>query len=53
MTLTVLGNFSGELQEVRLDDDPGELILSNYAAPAATLRPWEARVYRRGGLPPA
>jgi oligo-1,6-glucosidase len=52
VTLTVLGNFSGTLQETGLDD-LGELILSNYAAPAPELRPWEARVYRRtGGLPP-
>ena len=49
VTLTVLGNFSGSVQDVELDDDPGELILSNYAAPAPTLRPWEARVYRRVG----
>ena len=49
MTLTVLGNFSGEVQEVELDDNQGELILSNYAAPATTLRPWEARVHRRRG----
>jgi len=49
VTLTVLGNFSGSIQEVGLDDDPGELVLSNYAAPAPTLRPWEARVYRRVG----
>ena len=48
-TLTVLGNFSGSVQDVDLDDDPGELILSNYAAPAPTLRPWEARVYRHVG----
>ena len=49
VTLTVLGNFSGSIQEVGLDDDPGELVLSNYAAPAPTLRPWEARVHRRVG----
>lgn len=54
VTLTVLGNFSGTLQEVGLDEDPGELILSNYSAPATALRPWEARVHRRsGGLPPS
>lgn len=53
VTLTVLGNFSGSSQDVSLADDPGELILSNYAAPAPPLRPWEARVYRRGGQPPS
>ncbi len=47
VTLTVLGNFSGSVQEVVLDEDPGELILSNYAAPASSLRPWETRVHRK------
>ena len=33
VTLTVLGNFSGEEQEVAgSDHDPGELVLGNYAA---------------------
>ena len=50
VTLTVLGNFSGEQQEVPLDVDPGELVLGNYdggGARTSVLRPWEAQVYRR------
>ncbi|GEL98648.1 glycoside hydrolase family 13 protein [Cellulomonas terrae] len=46
-TLTVLGNFSGEVQDAALDGDLGDLVLGNYAGPVApALRPWEARVYR-------
>jgi oligo-1,6-glucosidase len=45
VTLTVLGNFSGEVQEIGLD--LGELVLGNYGEPAGpALRPWEARVHR-------
>ena len=47
VTLTVLGNFSGEEQEVSLEHGAGELVLGNYPPPLGTaLRPWEARVYR-------
>jgi oligo-1,6-glucosidase len=55
--LLVLGNFSGGTAVVDVPDADawvaGELLLGNYPAesvPAAaslTLRPWEARVYRR------
>ena len=45
VTLTVLGNFSGEVQEIGLD--LGELVLGNYPDPSGpALRPWEARVHR-------
>ncbi|MET4135324.1 alpha-glucosidase [Pseudarthrobacter sp. PvP090] len=55
--LLVLGNFSGQDQEVALDDadvplvwDSAELILGNYpadaAAPRLHLRPWELKVFR-------
>ena len=48
VTLTVLGNFSGEEQDAVPDGDLGELVLGNYADPVGpALRPWEARVYRR------
>jgi oligo-1,6-glucosidase len=47
VTLTVLGNFSGQVQDVDLGADPGALVLGNYAEPAGSaLRPWEARVHR-------
>ena len=57
--LLVLGNFSGQDQEVALDDadvplvwDSAELVLGNYPADAATprlqLRPWELKVFRAG-----
>lgn len=57
--LLVLGNFSGEAQDVALDDadvpvvwDSAELVLSNYPADAAVprlhLRPWELKVFRAG-----
>ena len=54
--LFVLGNFSGEPapapDAAEWADD--ELLLGNCPPPGspaehATLRPWEARVYRRGG----
>lgn len=54
--LLVLANFSGESQPLELDDSTwlsAELVLGNWPAPgsgeAATLRPWESRVYRRTG----
>lgn len=57
--LLVLGNFSGQDQEVALDGDDvpvawgsAELILGNYPAepsvPRLHLRPWELKVYRAG-----
>jgi oligo-1,6-glucosidase len=55
IALLVVGNFSSE--PVGLDAVPGvddwlttDLVLGNYPDPGetpATLRPWEARVYRR------
>lgn len=58
VTLLVIGNFSSD--DVSLADVPdvdawttSDLVLGNYPDPdatqAATLRPWEARVYRRAG----
>jgi oligo-1,6-glucosidase len=55
-TLLVVGNFSsGDVSLAEVADLDGwlnsELVLGNYPDPeerdAATLRPWEARVYRR------
>lgn len=57
--LLVLGNFSGQDQEVALDDadvpvawDSADLVLGNYPADAAVprlhLRPWELKVFRAG-----
>ena len=48
--LLVLGNFSGEDAPVELEDAGGELVLGNYedAGEERVLRPWEARVLRRG-----
>ena len=57
--LLVLGNFSGQDQEVTLDAadvpvvwDSAELVLGNYPADAAVprlhLRPWELKVFRAG-----
>ena len=58
--LLVLGNFTGEEQKIRLDDDAtwdgapwdgATLLLGNYPGDAGLdlpLRPWESRVYRRG-----
>lgn len=57
--LLVLGNFSGQDQEVALDDadvpvvwDSAEQVLGNYPADAAVprlhLRPWELKVLRAG-----
>lgn len=57
--LLVLGNFSGQDQEVTLDDadvplawGSAELVLGNYTADAAVsrlhLRPWELKVFRAG-----
>ncbi len=48
--LLVLGNFTGE--DAVADFDPAwlgaELVIANYpATDSSTLRPWEARVYRR------
>jgi oligo-1,6-glucosidase len=57
VALLVLGNFSAEAAAVDLPDAAAwatsEVLLGNYPAPASTetglvLRPWEARVYRRG-----
>ena len=61
--LLVLGNFSGQDQEVTLDDaddpvmwDKAELVLGNYpadaAAPRLHLRPWEIKVLRAGAARP-
>jgi oligo-1,6-glucosidase len=53
--LLVVGNFTGEPQAFDVGDawtfdDASTLVLGNYDdAPVAELRPWEARVYRRGG----
>ncbi|MGY3380951.1 oligo-1,6-glucosidase [Arthrobacter sp. TE12231] len=67
-TFLVLGNFSGQDQEVTLDDadvavvdvpavwDSAELVLGNYPADAAVpllhLRPWELKVLRAGAALP-
>ncbi len=62
-TLLVLGNFSGQDQEVTLDDadvavdwDGADLVLGNYpadpAAPRLHLRPWELKVLRAGATRP-
>ena len=59
VTLLVVANFSGAPTPVALPDAADwardELLLGNYVAPPAddgdgdmTLRPWEARIYRRG-----
>ncbi len=57
VTLLVLGNFSADEAVVELPDAAewaaAELLLGNYPAPDApaagiVLRPWEARIYRRG-----
>jgi oligo-1,6-glucosidase len=46
--LLVLGNFSGDDMRVEIEGwDGAELLLGNYPDDAGTLRPWEARVYRR------
>jgi oligo-1,6-glucosidase len=52
--LLVLGNFSSEAEKVNAEGefDPAdwtaaELVLGNYPAGDWTLRPWEARVYRK------
>ncbi|MDR7083645.1 oligo-1,6-glucosidase [Arthrobacter ginsengisoli] len=60
--LLVLGNFSGQDQEVTLDDadvplawGSAELVLGNYpaeAAPRLHLRPWELKVLRAGAARP-
>jgi len=53
-SLLVLGNFTADEQafdvgDAWVFDDGSALLLGNYddAGPAASLRPWEARVYRR------
>jgi oligo-1,6-glucosidase len=62
-TLLVLGNFSGQDQEVTLDDadvavdwDGADRVLGNYpadpAAPRLHLRPWELKVLRAGETRP-
>jgi oligo-1,6-glucosidase len=67
-TFLVLGNFSGQDQEVTFDDadvaavdvpavsDSAELVLGNYPADAAVsllhLRPWELKVLRAGAARP-
>jgi oligo-1,6-glucosidase len=57
VTLLVLGNFSGDEAPVGLPDAAAwatsELLLGNYPtveewASGIVLRPWEARIYRRG-----
>ncbi len=55
-TLLVLANFSGETAAVPIGDEidagwaDAELVIGNYPADSGgwTLRPWEARVLRRG-----
>jgi oligo-1,6-glucosidase len=61
--MLVLGNFSGQDQEVALDDadvplawGSAELVLGNYpdaaAVPRLHLRPWELKVLRAGAARP-
>ena len=49
----MLGNFSADEVPIEVDGwEDAELLLGNYPDDgAAALRPWEARVYRRGGNP--